>query len=156
MKSNRILTLLSALMLVLTFSLTTVSCHPDDNSPTAEYSARRAQLFSELKEIAKANPDGYTVDATTLQPITSGYAVSVAATQNSFNDDGLYKVVDYVMAHPEINAYGGWLDTSTGNYYYDATMVFTNCDEAIAFGKKNGQKAVFDLNTMNLITISNE
>ena len=150
---NRILSFLSALMLMLTVSFANVSCSSDDTDTTTEYSAKRAELFTRLKDIAKANPDGYTVDASTLQPITTGYAVSVAATQSCFNDEGLYKVIDYVMAHSEINAYGGWLDSSTGAYYYDATMVIADRDDAITYGRNNGQKAIFDLNTMTVIPI---
>ena len=154
MKMNRILSLLSALMLLLTVTLVNVSCSSDDTDTTTEYSVKRAELFTRLKEIAKANPDGYTVDATTLQPITTGYAVSVAATQSCFNDEGLYKVIDYVLSHSEIKAYGGWLDSLNGDYYYDATMVIDDRDEAITYGRNNGQKAIFDLNTMTVIPIS--
>ena len=141
---------------MLTVGFTNVSCGSGDDEPTAEYYAKRTELYNKLKDIAKANPQGYTVDATTLLPMTSGYAVAVSATQNSFNDEGLYEVIDYVLAHPDINAYGGWLDSSTGHYYYDATMVFADRDEAIAFGNANGQRAIFDLNTMTMITLSSD
>ena len=153
MKAYKILSLISAFIFLLTVNITDVSCSSNDDAQTMEYSAKRAELFSKLKGIALANPDGYTVDVNTLHPVTSGYAVSVAATQNSFNDEGLYNVIDYVAAHPEINAYGGWLDTSTGYFYYDATMIFTELDEAIAFGIKNGQKAIFDLCTNTKIAL---
>ena len=154
MKIHRIHTLLPAFLLVLSVTVTNVSCCTVDNDPTEEYANRRAKLFCRLKAMAKANPNGYTVDVTTLQHLTRGYAVAVAGTQNCFNDESLYEVVDYVMAHPEINAYGGWLDTMTGNYHYDATMIIADRDEAIAYGKKNGQKAIFDLNTMSEIMLS--
>ena len=154
MHTNRWLSFLSALLFGLTVCFTNVSCCPEET--TTEYSEKRAELFVKLSEIARANPDGYTVDATTLLPVTTGYAVAVAATQDCFNDEGLYRVIDYVMAHPEINAYGGWLDTSTGDYYYDATMVIADRDEAIAFGKENEQDAIFDLNTMTEIRFTGQ
>ena len=148
--------LLTTLLLMLTIGFTTVSCSSDGDESATEYSAKREELFTKLKEVAKANPNGYTVDAKTLQPLTSGYVVAVAETQKSFNDEGLYKVVDYVMTHSEINAYGGWLDSSTNCYHYDATMVFADRDDAIAFGKESGQIAIFDLNTMTEITLTSD
>ena len=145
--------LLAALLLTTAVGVCNIACCSSDDDATEQTSQKRTELFNSLKAIAIANPDGFTVDATTLKPITSGYAVSVADTQNSFLDEGLYRVIDYVMSHPEINAYGGWLNTETQDYYYDATMVLSDRDEAIAFGKKNGQPVIFDLNTMTEIWI---
>ena len=48
-----------------------------------------------IAAIAAVNPEGFTVNAKTLQPVTSGYAVAVKATQNSFNVEGLATVVEY-------------------------------------------------------------
>ena len=152
-KEHRIFTYLSAIVLALVVGFTNASCSSDDNDQELEYYAKRTELFDKLKTIAQNNPEGYTVDATTLQPITSGYAVAVADTQGSFGEQGLYNVIDYVMSHPEINAYGGWQDSETGDYYYDATMVFADRDEAIAFGLQNSQLAIFDLNTLTEIRL---
>lgn len=105
----------------------------------------KAKTLAALAIIAAANPDGFTVDARTLQPITTGYAVAVAETQNSFGEKGLANVVDYVLQHPSINAFGGWLDTETNRYYYDGTIVVECLEKAMEIGRANGQIAVFDL-----------
>ena len=67
---------------------------------------KQTTLLIALANIAIANKDGYTVNAATLQPVKSGYAVAVADTQNSFGLEGLANVVKYVEEHPEINAFG--------------------------------------------------
>lgn len=106
-----------------------------------------AKVLAALAVIAAQNPEGYTVDAQTLQPVTSGYAVALAATQNSFGPEGLNRVVNYVAAHNGVNAFGGWMDQETGLYYYDATVIVNDLDVALALARENDQLAIFDLNT---------
>lgn len=106
------------------------------------------QLFTALTAIATANTDGYTVNAHTLQPITIGYAVAVAATQNSFGPEGLAKVVKYVQDHPDVNAFGGWYNSEDGQYYYDATVIVATKAEAVALARVNKQLAFFCLDTL--------
>ncbi len=105
----------------------------------------KSALLTVLAQIAADNADGFTVDAVTLEPVTKGYAVSLAATQNSFGAEGLARVVDYVTAHDDVNAYGGWLNTDNDQYYYDATVVCDTHEEAEALARLNGQMAYFDL-----------
>lgn len=69
---------------------------------------KQLSVLLALATIATNNKDGFTVNAVTLQPITTGYAVAVAETQNSFGLEGLANVVKYVSEHSEINAFGGW------------------------------------------------
>ena len=110
-----------------------------------------ALSFELLQAVATMNPDGFTVNKNTFEPITSGYSVAVAETQNSFGNYGAAKVVSYANKHEEINALGGWLNTENGKYYYDAVIVCENLNDAIALGRANGQIAIFDLN--NLVEI---
>lgn len=111
------------------------------------------QLVKKLAAIATLNPAGYTVDANTLQPLSHGYCVAVAATQNSFGPEGLRKVVEYVQGHGNANAFGGWYDTESGLYYYDATVVCEDLGEAIEMARTNEQLAIFCLDTMKEIRI---
>lgn len=105
----------------------------------------KTTLMIALANIALVNHDGYTVNARTLQPVTTGYAVAVANTQNSFGIKGLAKVIQYAQDHPEINAYGGWYNSDNGQYYYDATIIVDNLQQAIEIGRANDQIAIFDL-----------
>lgn len=99
-----------------------------------------------LAAVAAANPAGYTVDARTLEPLTSGYAVAVAATQNSFGPEGLQRVIEYASTHEDITAFGGWLDEKSGLYYYDAVIICDNRTDALELARVNKQIAFFDLN----------
>lgn len=114
----------------------------------------KKQILASLLTIAMANPNGYTVDAVTLQPITSGYAVAVADTQDSFGDEGLASVVDFVTTHNVVNAFGGWYDSETGRYYHDATVIVDSLDEAMKMARKNQQLAIFHLDTLTEIRVT--
>lgn len=104
--------------------------------------------FAALAAIAALNPDGYTVDAKTLQPITRGYSVAVKGTQDSFEAAGLRHVIDYQAKHPECQAFGGWLDSETDLYYYDACIIVDTKAEAMALAKENAQIAFFCLHEL--------
>lgn len=106
-----------------------------------------------LQAVAALNPDGFTVDKNTLQPITSGFSVAVAQTQNSFNETGAKKVAKYAKAHEEINAVGGWYNTDNGRFYYDAVIVCNTLEEAVNLGRANNQIAIFNLNTLEEVRL---
>ena len=106
-----------------------------------------------LAAVAAANPAGYTVDARTLEPLTSGYAVAVAATQNSFGPEGLQRVIEYAATHKEIAAFGGWLDEKSGRYYYDAVVICQDLTDAMELARVNKQIAFFDLNSMQEVRL---
>ena len=101
-----------------------------------------------LAAIAAANPEGFTVNAKTLTPVTSGYAVAVRATQNSFGSEGLSAVVDYANTDQAVTAFGGWFDTETDLYYYDAVVITDNFARAKAIAEREGQIAFFSLDEM--------
>lgn len=106
---------------------------------------KQASVLIALAAIAINNKEGFTVNATTLQPVTTGYAVAVAATQNSFGLKGLANVVKYVSKHPEINAFGGWYNRQNNMYYFDATIIIKDLKTAIEIGRLNKQLAIFDI-----------
>lgn len=106
-----------------------------------------------LASIAMANKDGYTVNAETLQPVTTGYAVAVVETQNSFGFEGLENVVKYVSEHPEVNAFGGWYNSENNRYYFDATVIVDDLDAAMELGRINNQIAIFDLANLKEIRL---
>lgn len=106
---------------------------------------KEASILIALATIAINNKEGFTVNAATLQPVTTGYAVAVADTQNSFGLEGLANVVKYVSGHPEINAFGGWYNSENNMYYFDATMIVADLKTAIELGRANKQIAIYDL-----------
>ncbi len=143
-------------MVMMLCSLLMASCGANDcngQSNSGYETLDKAALKAALTQIAIANPDGFTVDATTLKPIEDGYAVSLEATQNSFGDEGLDKVIDYVTSHSDVNAYGGWLNSDNNMYYYDATVICNTKATADSLAKANHQIAYFDLKNMEEIRV---
>lgn len=106
-----------------------------------------------LAAIAMANEEGFTVSAANLQPVTTGYAVAVADTQNSFGLEGLANVVKYVSEHPEVNAFGGWYNSENNKYYFDATIIVDDLETAKDVGRLNNQIAIFDLANLEEIRL---
>lgn len=106
---------------------------------------KQTTLLIALVNIAITNKNGYTVNAATLQPVKSGYAVAVADTQNSFGLQGLANVIKYVEEHPEINAFGGWYNSKNNMFYFDATVIVDDLAAAIELGRINKQLAIYDL-----------
>lgn len=114
---------------------------------------KQTSVMLALATIAANNNEGFTVNAATLQPITTGYAVAVAATQNSFGLEGLGNVVKYVAAHPEVNAFGGWYNRDNNMYYFDATVIVDDLATAKELGRINKQIAIFDLANLKEIIL---
>ena len=111
-------------------------------------------LFTTISMIAAANPAGFTFNVEQNEMQATGYAVALAASQNSFGADGLESVISLVTsADCPASCVGGWMDTATGLYYYDATVIIEDRAAAIAFGRLQNQIAIFDLNTMTEIRL---
>ena len=114
---------------------------------------KQTSVLIALATIAMNNKEGYTVNASNLQPVTTGYAVAVAATQNSFGIEGLANVVKYVSEHPEVNAFGGWYNKINKHFYFDATVIIDDLAAAKELGRVNNQIAIFDLANLKEIRL---
>lgn len=117
-------------------------------------------VISSVAAIAAMSPEGFTVNAANLQPVTTGFAVAMKQTQNSFGAEGLAKVanvIEELQASGNFNgrplAFGGWYDSESGLYYYDATVIFQDRAKAIEAGRANDQIAIFDLANLNEIRL---
>lgn len=109
-------------------------------------------FISSVAAIAAVNPEGFTVNYKSMELEKAGYCVALAETQNSFNREGLARVYD-VINSGRANAVGGWLDTESGLFYYDAVVVLQDRAKAIELGRLNNQLAIFDLNKMEEIRL---
>lgn len=117
-------------------------------------------VISSVAAIAAMSPEGFTVNAANLQPVTTGFAVAMKQTQNSFGAEGLAKVanvIEELQASGNLDgrtlAFGGWYDSESGLYYYDATVIFQDRAEAIEAGRANDQIAIFDLANLEEIRL---
>ncbi|MBQ3810761.1 MAG: hypothetical protein II839_08100 [Kiritimatiellae bacterium] len=104
----------------------------------------------------QAHPDGFTLDIRTMTEPTEGVAVSYAATQDSHSREQLEAVVSHALEHD--GYVGGWLNDDDGLYYFDSTRLFPEdaLDDAIRFGRENGQRSVFALSTLTDVPIPTE
>ena len=109
----------------------------------------RDHLVNAISAIAYQNPDGFTLDLETWEQPKTGYAVAIAATQNSFGREGLAKVVDYAIDHNLM--IGGW--RGPDGYYFDAIKVYSTKNWAIVIGKHEKQLAIFDLEKLETINL---
>jgi fructokinase len=114
---------------------------------------KQTKVLIALAAIAMSNKEGFTVSAANLQPVTTGYAVAVADTQNSFGLEGLANVVKYVFEHSNVNAFGGWYNSDNNQFYFDATVVVDDLQTAQDLGRYNNQIALFDLSNMKEIKL---
>lgn len=105
----------------------------------------KKNIITALMTIAAANADGFTVSAKTLQPITRGFAVAFAETQNSFEAAGLERVISFAAENAEVNAFGGWLNLENNKFYFDAVAVVEDLQTAYLLAYRNKQIAFFDL-----------
>lgn len=111
-------------------------------------------LFLTVSAIAAANPAGFTYDLVNGSFPSSGYVIALAETQNSFGPAGLQKCLDLIASgKTKATCVGGWLDTESGLYYYDASIIVNDLDIAIQLGKANNQLAIFNLNTYEEIRL---
>ena len=121
---------------------------------------KKISVIKKVAAIAALNHAGFTVNAANLQPVTSGFAVAMKQTQNSFGNEGLAKVanvIDELQASGNLNgralAFGGWYDSESGLFYYDATLIYQDREKAIEAGRTNEQIAIFDLANLEEIRL---
>lgn len=108
-------------------------------------------MLERLLTIAKRNPEGFSVRLPNLDPVTSGIAAAYAETQDSHGRAGLERCIDHALTHGKV--VGGWLNEENGRYYFDSVRIFTNFEKAKAFGKANGQIAIYDISQKRVIKI---
>ena len=109
------------------------------------------QLFEAILEIARQNPEGFTVDLTTLKKVTKGISVAYLETQDSFGEDGLRRVLNHALEHEK--KIGGWLNEENDQFYFDSIRIFADLEKAKQFGRENQQIAIFDLTHLRLIKL---
>ena len=136
----------AAFMFVVIISAGCASCSANEDNPSSSPDNVSA-IADAVWEFSQSHPDGFTLDIRTMTEPTEGIAVSYAATQNSHSRDQLDFVVEHALQHD--GYVGGWLNTENGLYYFDSTKLFPEdqLEEALLFGKENGQTSVYILST---------
>lgn len=110
-------------------------------------------LVEKIWKHAENNPHGFTLDLEAMEPVKFGISVAYLETQDSFDKQGLEKVIAHALKHHKV--IGGWLNEDNELYYFDSVRIFKNneLDEAIEFAKQNRQLALFDLTNLKEIRV---
>lgn len=103
------------------------------------------QIKARVVEIARQMPDGFTFNPFTNCFLSCGYVVASAQTQDCFGKSGLFRVIKFCLAHRNY-CVGGWKNED-GSMQYDASLVYTDIQDAIHAAILNGQRAIFNLYT---------
>lgn len=113
-------------------------------------------IADKVWDYACSHPKGFTLNIRTMTEPKEGIAVSYAATQNSHSREQLGKVVAHALQND--GYVGGWYNDEDSLYYFDSSRLFPEnaLDEALLFGKKNGQQAVFVLSSSKEIPVAQE
>ena len=123
-----------------------VSIFDNPRTIVPEYTAT-ATAVDNLWTYSHTHPDGFTLNINTWEEPEEGIAVAYSATQDSHGRDDL----EFVVNHARSNGghVGGWLDSETGRYYFDSICLFPedSIEEAINFGRENGQIAIYVLSS---------
>ncbi|MDO4827316.1 MAG: hypothetical protein Q4B16_07180 [Bacteroidia bacterium] len=111
-------------------------------------------LVDKVWAYSQTHPDGFTIHIPDFSEPDYGIAVSYAATQDSHSKASLPMVISHAQEHD--GYVGGWLDADSGLYYFDSTRLFPEDerDEAIAFGKANGQISAYVISTGESIDLT--
>lgn len=107
------------------------------------------KLIEKIKKIASKNKDGFTILLPNLEHAKRGWVVALAETQDSFEDEGLKKVIE--VAQRLNTAIGGW--HHKGKFYYDAVLLIEEKEEAIRLGRENRQIGIFNIETVTYIEL---
>ena len=112
-----------------------------------------SQIAEKIWAFSQSHPNGFTLDLRTMAEPTEGISVSYAATQNSHSRNQLDKVVNHAIQND--GYVGGWYNKENGLYYFDSTRLFPedSLQEAIRFGKENGQQSVYVISSSTEIPI---
>ena len=115
-----------------------------------------SQIADKIWAFSQSHPNGFTLDLRTMTEPKEGISVSYAATQNSHSRNQLDKVVNHAIQND--GYIGGWYNKENGLYYFDSTRLFPedSLQEAIRFGKENGQLAVYVISSSTEIPIMQE
>ena len=110
------------------------------------------QITKAVYSIAIDNEDGFTYNIVKNAMQADGYAVARKETQNSFGQDGLQTAIIFALLN-NVSCIGGWKDSQSGLYYFDATDIYDDLQSAMDAARENEQLAIFDLNNMQEIRL---
>jgi hypothetical protein len=115
-------------------------------------------MMGKIAELAKFNPNGFTIDISTGNMQTTGYAVSPAKDTETRVDiptwDNIEAFLDKFQSVFEADKrafLGGWLDSKTNQFVLDISFVVDSLEDALYIGDIGNQDAIFHLDNQEEI-----
>ena len=132
---------------------------PDNLKPRHSRLAR-SPLVPSLQGYIKDNPDGFTIDPITLEPVSDGFAVAPLKQAEIIVGETLPEEVllGYIEDNKDISRainrpvyLGGWFDGESRQYFLDNALIVPTAEEALYIAEAADQLAIFNLNTLEEI-----
>ena len=101
---------------------------------------------------------GFTWSPFQATPV-SGYMVGITPivtkpnNTNPLTNDELKLALEWIQSNPANLFLGGWKDTETNEVYYDISAWYPDFDSALYEAEMQGEKAIFNLSTMQEIKL---
>lgn len=105
-------------------------------------------LIKTLWQIAKENPQGFTVTIPNCKPVQAGWAIGMKETQNSHGLKGLKRVVE--ISQKTTCVVGGWKGYN-GKFYFDAVIIEHDALKAFDLKHEHKQLGIYQIETGRVI-----
>ena len=120
----------------------------------------RSTSVPSLQGFIKDNPDGFTIDPITLEPVSGGFVVAPLKQAEIIVGETLPEEVllGYIQDNKDISSainrpvyLGGWFDGESKQYFLDNTLIVPTAEEALYIAEAADQLAIFNLNNFEEI-----
>lgn len=116
-----------------------------------DFQLKVSGIYNSITSQLTEYKNGFTYDVLNGCFIThGGYCVGVDLGSDTKD---LKDVIDNTLVNG-IDFIGGWLDTETNEFIFDSVLLFKSKDKALKAAKENNQKAIFNLDTKELILLN--
>ena len=121
---------------------------------------RRSAAVPALSEFIRNNPDGFTINSETYEPVSGGFVVAPLKEAEIIVGENLPEevLIDYLEDNKDIARaigkpvyLGGWFDKDSNQYFLDNTLIVPTVEEALYIAEAAEQLAIFDLNNFEEI-----
>ena len=113
-----------------------------------------------LSNFIRNNPDGFTINPDTLEPVEGGYVVAPLKQAEIIVGESLPEadLISYIEDNKAIAKaigrpvyLGGWFDSESQQYFLDNTIIVQDANEALYIAEAADQLAIFNLNNFEEI-----
>ena len=120
----------------------------------------RTESVQGLQSFIRNNPDGFTLNPRTFEPVSGGFVVAPLKEAEVIVGQDLPEevILGYIEDNKDISRatgkpvyLGGWFDSESQQYFLDNTLIVPTAEEALYIAEAADQLAIFDLNNFEEI-----